>query len=69
MKVIAKSSIYDSDRKKKADDVISTLQKLAQTSDNFVSKDDAKGLLSITKKVAILVDDFFELLRDVPDEL
>jgi len=69
MKAITKSSIYDSEKKKKANEVISTLQKLAQASDSAVSKEDTAALLSITKKVAILVDDFFELLRDVPDEL
>jgi len=69
MKAIAKNSIYDTEKKKKSTEVISTLQKLTQASDSAVSKEDTAMLLAITKKVAVLVDDFFELLRDVPDEL
>jgi hypothetical protein len=69
MKIIAKASIYDTEKKKKADEVIQLLQKLAQTSDSAVSKEDSVALLSITKKISVLVDDFFELLRDVPDEI
>lgn len=69
MKGIAKSTIYDPEKKKKADEDIKLLQKLAQAGDGTVSKEDAAAYGVLTKKATSILDDFFDLLRDVPDEI
>ena len=68
MKVVSKT-IYDPAKKKKAEEDIKLLQKLAQAGDIPVSKQDAEGLKVILQKSTLVIDDFFELLRDVPDEI
>mmetsp|Transcript_3610 Transcript_3610/g.4762 ORF Transcript_3610/g.4762 Transcript_3610/m.4762 type:complete len:212 (-) Transcript_3610:141-776(-) len=69
MKSFAKTSIYDPSKKKQADDDVKLLQKLAQAGDGPVSKQDAEGYALILKKSYDVLENFFELLRDVPDEL
>ena len=69
MKGIAKSTIYDPAKKTKADEDIKLLQKLAQAGDASVSKQDAAAYALLTKKATFVLDDFFDLLRDVPDEI
>lgn len=70
MKAFTKGgSFYDPDKKKKAEDDYKFLQKLAQAGDGPISKEDAAGLAGILKKAVLTMDDFFELLRDVPDEI
>ena len=68
MKGISKG-IYDPEKKKKAEEDIKLLQKFAQAGDATVSKQDAEAFLKIANNSALLIDDFFEMLRDVPDEL
>ena len=68
MKGVSKT-IYDPTKKKKAEEDIKVLQKLAQAGDIPVSKEDAVGLKTILEKSALVIDDFFDLLRDVPDEI
>lgn len=69
MKAITKASIYDPEKKKKAEEDIKFIQKVSQLGDGPVSKQDAEGLVKILQKSSIVIEDFFELLRDVPDEL
>jgi len=69
MKAIAKASIYDPEKKTKAAEDIKLLQKFSQLGDSPVTKQDAKGLGDILKKCEIILDNFFDLLRDVPDEI
>lgn len=69
MKSIAKASIYDPEKKKKADEDIKLLQKFAQLGDSPVTKQDAVGLAEVLKKCEIILDNFFDLLKDVPDEI
>jgi len=69
MKSITKVSINDPEKKKKADEDIKLLQKFAQLGDNPVTKQDAPGYASILKKCELILDNFFDLLRDVPDEI
>jgi hypothetical protein len=69
MKAFAKTSIFDPEKKKKADEDVKLLQKLAQAGDALVSKQDAAAYATILKKSDALLEDFFDLLRDVPDEL
>jgi hypothetical protein len=69
MKVIAKSSIFDPAKKAKADEDIKLLQKVAQAAQGPVSKKDPVGFGTVANKADALFEDFFDLLRDVPDEL
>jgi len=69
MKSIAKSTIYDPEKKKKAEEDVKYIQKVSQLGDGPVSKQDAEGLAKILTKSYLVIDDFFELLRDVPDEI
>jgi hypothetical protein len=68
MKSIA-GGIYDPEKKKKAEEDIKLLQKYAKAGEGPVNKQDAGTFIAIMKKCDELVDDFFELLRDVPDEI
>ena len=67
MKVTAKT--LSEDKKKSADEIIKTLQKLAIAGDIPAQKNDAEGFLVVTNKLTKLFDDFFDLLYDVPDEI
>ena len=68
MKVIAKG-MYDPDKKANAEKDIKLLQNLVQAAQKPVSKQDAAGFGLIAAKADGLFEDFFDLLRDVPDEL
>ncbi len=69
MKAFAKTSIYEPEKKKKAEEDFKLLQKLAQAGDGPISKQDAAGFSIVLKKCNATIEDFFELLRDVPDEI
>ena len=62
-------SIYDPEKKKKAEEDYKLLQKLAQAGDPPISKEDANGLAAVLKKAVLVLDNFFELLQDIPDEI
>mmetsp|Transcript_9370 Transcript_9370/g.16302 ORF Transcript_9370/g.16302 Transcript_9370/m.16302 type:complete len:201 (+) Transcript_9370:78-680(+) len=68
MKVIAKG-IYDPAKKTKADADIKLLQNLVQAAQKPVSNKDSVGFGVVAKKADGIFEDFFDLLRDVPDEL
>ena len=68
MKFIAKG-IYEPAKKTKADEDIKLLQSLVQVAQKPVSKQDAAGFGVIAAKADGIFEDFFDLLRDVPDEL
>jgi hypothetical protein len=40
---------------------------MAQAGDGPISKEDAMGLAGVLKNAKLVLDDFFELLRDVPE--
>lgn len=67
MKVISKT--MEQSKHAKAEEDIKLLQKLAQAAQGPVSKKDAAGFGTIAAKADGLFEDFFDLLRDVPDEL
>lgn len=62
-------AIYDPEKKKKAEADYKLLQKIAQAGDVPISKEDAAGLAGILRKADAVLEDFFELLRDIPDEI
>jgi hypothetical protein len=68
MKVIAKG-IYDPAKKAKADEDIKLLQSLVQVAQKPVAKQDAAGFGVVAAKADVLFEDFFDLLRDIPDEI
>ncbi|KAL3764174.1 hypothetical protein ACHAWU_003986 [Discostella pseudostelligera] len=68
MKVIAKG-IYDPTKKTKADEDIKLLQSLVQVAQKPISKQDAAGFGVVAAKADNLFEEFFDLLRDIPDEL
>ena len=68
MKAIAKG-IYDPVKKTKADDDIKLLQSLVQVAQKPVSNRDAAGFGVVAAKADGIFEDFFDLLRDIPDEL
>jgi hypothetical protein len=67
MKSFAKTGIYDPDKKKKAEEDVKALQKFA--GDAPINKEDSTGLADILTKCDLVLEDFFDLLRDVPDEI
>ncbi len=68
MKDIAKG-IYDPEKKAKAEDDIKQLQKYAKAAEGPVNKKDAEAFVAFMNKCEDLLDNFFELLQDVPDEI
>ena len=68
MKAVTKG-IFNPDNKKQATSDIDQIKKYAQAGDIAISKQDAAGLASILDKISGLLEDFFESLSDVPDEL
>ena len=68
MKKVA-NGIVNPDNKKKALNCVEQIRKYAQAADISASKKDAAGLAAILDKVILLVNDFFDALSDVPDEL
>ncbi len=69
MKAFAKTSIYEPEKKKKAEEDFKLLQKLAQAGDGPISKQDPAGVAVVLKKCNATIEDFLELLRDIPDEI
>mmetsp|Transcript_28261 Transcript_28261/g.43299 ORF Transcript_28261/g.43299 Transcript_28261/m.43299 type:complete len:193 (-) Transcript_28261:65-643(-) len=69
MKNFSKTGIYDPEKKKKAEADYKLLQKLAQAGDSPIAKEDAAGLAGILKRIELTLEDFFELLRDVPQDI
>ena len=69
MKAFTKTSIYDPVKKKKAEEDVKLLKKLAQAGDGPVNANDAAGYATIMKKSYAVLDDFFDLMSDVPDEI
>jgi hypothetical protein len=68
MKSIA-GGIYDPEKKTRALADSETLKKYAKAADIPVSRQDGEAFLTAANKMDELFEDFFEQLRDVPDEL
>ena len=68
MKEISKG-MTDPSKKAKAEEDVKLLQGLVQAAQKPVSKKDAAGFGAIANKADSLFEDFFDQLRDVPDEL
>jgi len=68
MKAVA-NGIANPDNKKRALEDVDQLRKYAQAGDVSVSKQDPAGFVAVADKMSGLVQDFFDSLSDVPDEL
>lgn len=67
MKVTSKS--MPDYKKKSAEGIIKDLQKYAQAGDIPAQNKNAKDFLAVSEKMLKLMNDFFDLLSDVPDEI
>lgn len=68
MKAIA-SGFYDPEKKKAAASLIDDLKKYSKAADKPAASENAAEFLAYTKKLSSIVDDFLDLLQDVPDEI
>lgn len=68
MKAVA-SGIGNPENKKRALEDVDQLKKYAQAGDVSVSKKDGKGFVAVAGKMQDFVNDFFDSLNDIPDEI
>ena len=68
LKVVA-AGIKNPANKQRALDDIEQLKKYAQAGDIPVSKKDADGFVAVSTKMLELMNDYFDALIDVPDEI
>ena len=68
MKDVA-SGIANPDKKEQALKDVEQLKKYAQAGDVSVNKKDGPGFVAVADKMQALVEDFFDALNDVPDEI
>ena len=68
MKAIA-GGFYEAEKKKAAADLIEALKKYSKAADGPASNQNAPEFVAYAKKLSTILDDFFDLLRDVPDEI
>lgn len=61
--------VLDPENKKRAMEDVSQVRKYAQAGDVSVSKKDPIGMLAVLDKMIGLMDDFFDALSDIPDEI
>ena len=63
------AGIANPDNKKRALDDVDQLKKYAQAGDVSVNKKDGPGFVAVIDKMSDIVNDFFDSLSDVPDEI
>jgi hypothetical protein len=68
MKAIA-GGFYEPEKKKKAAELINDLKKYSKAADAPTGTQNGPEFLAYAKKLSMILDDFFELLQDVPDEI
>jgi hypothetical protein len=68
MKAVA-MGISNPDNQKRALEDVEQLKKYAQAGDISVSKQDGPGFVAVASKMQDLIEDFFDSLNDVPDEI
>eukprot|EP00977_Amphora_coffeiformis_P020165 scaffold7970_cov187-Amphora_coffeaeformis.AAC.3 len=68
MKAMA-AGIANPDNKKRALQDVDQLKKYSQAGDVSVNKKDGPGFVAVVDKMQELVNDFFDSLSDVPDEI
>lgn len=68
MKAIA-SGFYDPAKKKRASELIDDIKKVSKAADAPTGSQNGPEFLVYAKKITSILDEFLDLLRDVPDEL
>lgn len=68
MKAVA-GGVANPENKKRALQDVDQLKKYAQAGDVSVNKKDAIGFIAVADKMLELVNDFFDSLNDIPDEI
>lgn len=68
MKGVAKG-MSDPSKKKRGNEIVATLRNQAQAGEAPIQKKDLDAFLAVHKKTTALIDEFFDLLSDVPDEI
>lgn len=68
MKSIA-SGFYEPEKKKKASELIEDLKKYSKAADAPTGSQNGPEFLAYAKRITTVLDDFLDLLRDVPDEI
>jgi len=66
--VIGKS-ITDPDKKKAGVALVADLQKYAKAGEPSINAKDGPGIIAIFDKSETIINDYLELLRDIPDEI
>ena len=68
MKAVARG-VFDPTKQERALKNVDQIKRYAQAGDVSASQQDAAGLAEILGKMNALVEDFFDALSDVPDEI
>lgn len=68
MKAIA-GGLYEPEKKKKSAELIDSLKKVCKAADAPTGTQNGPEFLAYARKLTSIVDEFLELLQDVPDEL
>eukprot|EP00980_Cylindrotheca_fusiformis_P028114 scaffold22581_cov123-Cylindrotheca_fusiformis.AAC.11 len=68
MKSIA-AGIYDPEKKKRASQLIEEVKKYSKGADASTGTQNAQEFLPYARKLTSILEDFLDLLQDVPDEI
>jgi hypothetical protein len=68
MKAIA-GDFYEPEKKKKAAELIVDLKKYSKAADAPTGTQNGPEFLAYARKISSILDEFLDLLRDVPDEI
>ena len=68
MKAIS-GGFYDSSKKKRASELIDEIKKFSKAADAPTGSQNGAEFLPYAKKIVSILDEFLDLLSDVPDEL
>ena len=68
MKAVARG-VFETAKQERALKDVDQVKRYAQAGDVSASQQDAAGLADILSKMSALIDDFFDALSDVPDEI
>lgn len=68
MKAIA-TGFYEPEKKKKASELIVDLKKFSKAADVPTGTQNAQQFLAYAQKLSSILDEFLDLLSDVPDEI
>lgn len=68
MKAIS-AGFYDQEKKRKAAQLINDLKKFSKAADGPTGTQNAQEFLAFARKLSAILEEFLDLLQDVPDEI